>query len=259
MIWQDNDRKVKTRRTLVFGVGTNDADYVVTYRVNGGLATCPYYSAWIQMFRRCYDKEHHKKAPSYAGCIVSPKWHKFMDFRAWMMDQDWENNELDKDIRIPGNKIYGPESACFVSREVNSLISSGNRGEFPSGVSTDGRKNKFISRISTKGKVYALGTFASIDEAEFVYLKEKAAYMGEVAQRHPDKKVRDGLKNHVNLIERRINDLSKRGIMACKKSPKKNRPNKKELYYGAAKEIGVSFSTINRWQSNGKIFRGEME
>jgi len=39
-----------------------------------------------------------------------------------MERQDWEGKHLDKDILIPGNKIYSPDRCIFVSSLINLLI-----------------------------------------------------------------------------------------------------------------------------------------
>ena len=57
---------------------------------------------------------------------------------------------LDKDILIKGNKIYSPQTCCFVPENLNSLITKNDsiRNNLPIGVSWDKKKNKFISTCS---------------------------------------------------------------------------------------------------------------
>ena len=43
------------------------------------------------------------------------------------------NDILDKDILVYGNKIYSPETCCFISRSLNSLFLLNNK---PAAVST---------------------------------------------------------------------------------------------------------------------------
>ena len=71
--------KLETQK-LVYGVGINDADYVVrrmkTIKVNGKrkqklVWECPYYRVWKAMLQRCYSIKTQDKNPSYKGCSVS--------------------------------------------------------------------------------------------------------------------------------------------------------------------------------------------
>ena len=44
--------------------------------------------------------------------------------------------ELDKDILVKGNKIYSPDTCCFVPKEVNTVFTKrqSKRGDYPIGV-----------------------------------------------------------------------------------------------------------------------------
>lgn len=91
-------------KKTIYGVGTNDANYLV---VNKGVR-CPYYKKWSSMLERCFSKSLHKKHPTYIGCTVCNEWLLFSNFRSWMMKQEWVGMELDKDIISIGNKKYCP-------------------------------------------------------------------------------------------------------------------------------------------------------
>ena len=99
---------------LVFGVGINDADYVVQKFETIGYVdgkqerklvwACPYYRAWKNMLARCYYHKVQGNRPTYSGCIVSEEWLRFSNFRRWMANQDFEGKQLDKDLLFEGNK-----------------------------------------------------------------------------------------------------------------------------------------------------------
>jgi hypothetical protein len=63
--------------------------------------------------------------PTYAGVTLHPDWEDPQKFCDWVVAQkgwgepDWA---LDKDLLVPGNKIYGPDTCCFLPREVNTAI-----------------------------------------------------------------------------------------------------------------------------------------
>ena len=141
---------------LVCGVGINDSDYATrkfeTIVVNGKqkrklIWACPFYQTWKSMLERCYSTKYQDKYPTYKGCSVSKEWLTFSNFRAWMMTQDWQNNQLDKDLLFEGNKVYSSETCVFVSGIVNNFtIDRGaSRGEFLIGVAWHNPAEKFQS------------------------------------------------------------------------------------------------------------------
>jgi hypothetical protein len=76
------------------------------------------YDAWTSMFKRCTDSKNY---PAYRGCTVDPAWHCFQNFAKWASDSGWtEGMQIDKDLKNPGNKIYGPESCSIVDRFTNT-------------------------------------------------------------------------------------------------------------------------------------------
>lgn len=79
------------------------------------------YATWKSMLERCYDKKFQAKRPTYTGCSVVPEWHNFQTFAEWMGKQDYEGKHLDKDIKVKGNKVYGPNTCSFVSPTENSV------------------------------------------------------------------------------------------------------------------------------------------
>lgn len=88
------------------------------------------YMTWVSMFTRCYDSKYQIKQPTYIGCTVHPEWHNFQNFAKWYEENYIENFHLDKDILVPGNKIYGPDTCCFVPQVINNLfIKRNNKSE----------------------------------------------------------------------------------------------------------------------------------
>lgn len=115
-------------RSLVNGVGVNDADYDTQKEKNRKVIwRCPFYDKWITMLRRCYASEWHKKYPTYIGCSVCPEWRYFSKFRLWMELQNWKGMELDKDILVKGNRVYGPDTCCFIPSTINTLFGHGKK------------------------------------------------------------------------------------------------------------------------------------
>lgn len=175
-------------RKPVRGIGINDATYLVSYRVDGKLTTCPYYRTWVAMFTRCYGETWLQRNPTYVGCSVAPAWRKFMDFRAWMQAQKWEGMQLDKDIKVPGNKVYGPDTCLWVSAQINSLFNSGNTSKsgLPAGV-TKHWSGRFEAGVSYGGgkRIY-VGSFNSVLEAADAYVVAKAEAIKLTVDKEPD-------------------------------------------------------------------------
>lgn len=194
---------LKTRK-LVHGVGVNDADYPVnTYAVINGrhkrLWRCPIYRSWRDMLNRCYSAKWHDQFPTYTGCTVDPEWHSFMAFRAWMLSQDWEGKQLDKDILFPGNKVYGPDSCVFVSSQLNSFMIDccAARGKWPIGVCWAERAGKFIAlcRNPFTGKRGHLGYFTDPFEAHEAWRAKKHEYACRYADMQTDPRIAEALKS----------------------------------------------------------------
>lgn len=81
-------------RKPLFGFGINDADYLVTTKINGKRLTCPYYRVWANAIKRSYCEKYQDKNQSYLGCSVSKEWFKFSNFRKCMEVQDWKDKAL---------------------------------------------------------------------------------------------------------------------------------------------------------------------
>lgn len=192
---------------LVYGVGINDADYVVqktvTIRdVNGKrkrrlVWACHFHSAWNSMLQRCYSTKFQDRKPTYKGCSVSEEWKTFSNFRAWMVTQEWQGKQLDKDLLFSGNKVYSKETCVFVSKVVNTFtIDCGaSRGEWLIGVYWNKKRGKFQSQCNnpfTK-KREGLGYFTGEQEAHQAWLKRKLELATLLAAEQTDERVAKAL------------------------------------------------------------------
>lgn len=187
-------KKVK----LVEGVGVNDADYPIKKTSGGLIIRCPYYTAWANMLKRCYNLKYQEGNPAYRGCSVCTEWLTFTNFKAWMETQNWEGNSLDKDLLLAGNKVYGPEACLFVSRQVNSFLakSKASRGEYPIGVSFDKKVGRFLAQCKSlgRGKEY-LGTYETPQQAHEAWLSRKRELAKELAGQQSDHRISEALLN----------------------------------------------------------------
>lgn len=151
-------------------------------------ATEPY-SFWERFIYRCYSKWFQQKISTYMGCSVDERWHNFQVFAQWFEEnynpetmQGWQ---LDKDILVKGNKIYSPETCCFVPAEINNLFvkSNSSRGKYPIGVSFCKSKKKFVAQLKRSGGTRLIGRYNTIEEAFQAYKTAKEEYIKEVADK----------------------------------------------------------------------------
>jgi len=176
------------RRKLVYGTGVNDADYIVTPVINGKIFHCPFYVKWNSMLKRCYSEKFQNKYPTYIGCSVCDEWLIFSNFRSWMKKQNWQGNDLDKDIAISENKIYSPDTCIFVSHAINVLLtdSAAARGNNPKGVHLNKQINKYQAKCKINGKQKHLGYFNTAELASEAYAEFKSKLILSVAANQHD-------------------------------------------------------------------------
>lgn len=191
---------INSNRKLVYGIGINDAEYTVYPTINGKRTPCHFYSKWTNLLMRCYSAKCQAKQPAYIGCSVCEEWHSFTAFKSWMMKQDWEGKELDKDLIIPGNKIYSPENCLFVTKAINLLLTdhAASRGLYPQGVIWNVYHEKYQAYVCKYGKIYHLGYFSAAAEAEEAYWEEKIDHVARVAMQQSGR-VKKALINWVNM------------------------------------------------------------
>lgn len=203
-------KKSLSSRKLVFGIGINDAEYMVCPRINGKKVMCPYYKVWQSMLMRGYCKKYQEKHPTYIGCSVNKDWLIFSVFKLWMKTQEWKGMQLDKDIIRLDNKEYGPETCAFVSAAINNLLTNhaARRGKYPQGVSWYERDEKYQSQCRVGGKKKHLGYFSTINEAEIAYLKLKSVLV-ECAAKKQIESISLGLLRHAEVMKNRIKLISK--------------------------------------------------
>ena len=153
-----------------------------------------YYILWKSLLQRVLDNKYQEDRPTYKGVTMDDEWLNFQNFAAWCDTQEFFNVEdtkgkpyqLDKDILIKGNKVYSPNTCCFVPSQINSALITckARRGDNPVGVSYNKVKMKFVAHITLgDGKRKHLGCFADAITAFQVYKTAKEAYIKDVAEK----------------------------------------------------------------------------
>lgn len=160
---------------LVYGFGIND----VPIRWIGN-SKPQFYQTWCGMLARCYSPQYLDLYPTYRDCHVDPRWLNLSCFKAWMDNQKYEGMVLDKDLLVPGNRIYSPETCLFIPAWVNSLLAnlSSKRRTLPMGVGLCGKR--FKASYKSFGKVVFIGAFDNPEEAHVAYRTHR---LGEIETR----------------------------------------------------------------------------
>jgi len=192
--------KLNYREKLVIGVGINDADYNVGKHVTledgkKVLIVCPFYARWRDMLSRCYSEKVQEKSPSYVGCSVAHEWLTFSKFKSWMEQQDWEGKQIDKDLLVPNNKVYGPNTCVFITPKVNTFIRDTTRGDWPIGVTYHKLAKRLFARCRDviTGENKNLGCYDTPEEAHQAWLTFKLEQAYILAAEQTDERVAKAL------------------------------------------------------------------
>lgn len=195
---------------LIYGFGINDSKQPIS-KVEGKKPNqkivwrCPFYVVWISMLQRCYDIRFAIRQPCYQGCTVCIDWKYFTNFKAWMETQDWEGKQLDKDLLVNGNKIYGPDTCVFINQAVNKFLtdSKGSRGVWPIGVYFHKGTGKFRAQCWSvdENKQKHLGLFVEAEAAHKAWLTFKLEQAKILASQQSDQRIANALiKRYENYV-----------------------------------------------------------
>lgn len=100
------------------GKSLNDSTYNTRYyhQFEDGsraMVRCP--------IKTMFDHMHNRSR--YGKSIVCDEWSSFMNFRSWvLMQPNWSEYELDKDLIGKGCKIYSPEYAKMIPSRLNKQL-----------------------------------------------------------------------------------------------------------------------------------------
>jgi len=174
-----NTGNVRKRPKLVCGVGKNDYEGNIKYNK----VKIQSYHTWEQMLKRCYGTKFKEKNQTYKDCCVCEEWLSFSNFKEWFDENYIEGYALDKDILVKGNKLYSPQTCCFVPIEINSLLTKTQklRGDCPIGVHFRKDNQKYFAYTSKKGERVNIGCFDNAVDAFNAYKAKKEEIIKEIA------------------------------------------------------------------------------
>lgn len=179
-------------KSLKYGVGIVPYDYKANDKETGWY--CPYMRRWNSVLQRCFGESMAESRPTYSNVSMTKEWYDFLTFKEWMMSQDWDGNDLDKDVLsvLTGVKEYSPENCAFISRELNSFFTlrHNHRGLYPLGVTycKRGLKN-YVARLNRPEGRNSLGCYTTPEEAHKAWQLAKWKYGQELLQEQTDPRV----------------------------------------------------------------------
>jgi len=197
-----------SRRSLVYGVGINDSIHNAQINKNNKIIwRCPFYGRWENMLRRCYSSRYHKTKPSYIGCSVCPEWLYFSKFCLWMQSQKWEGMALDKDLLVKGNKVYGPDTCCFIPGAINSIFSHGCNKKKLHECVTLNLSGTYTVRVKIRPNKEYWKTLPTLKEAQIHALEKKieAVEYGIISYPELDIKAIVALNREIKEMQEQIN------------------------------------------------------
>ena len=111
------------------------------------------YELWSAIFKRCYSEVALKTHPSYRGCEIHPTWYSFPQFCAdlpqlqnyTLWEQGGKEYQLDKDIKVKGNKIYSKDTCMFVTKTENIIQRNLTGKTFVGTRLSDGYTEEFVN------------------------------------------------------------------------------------------------------------------
>jgi len=145
----------------------------------------PWIEVYSNLLKRCNGDS--EKYPTYVECKICDEWLNNKEkFYKWYQDNIYdceENIQLDKDIKIKGNKLYSPNTCLLVPLSINSLFKVYNGKT--KGVNKNG--NRYRVYLNKFSKYTYFGSYSTEQEAYNVYLREKEKYIHEVGEKWKNK------------------------------------------------------------------------
>lgn len=169
------------RKETVYGAGINDyVGYISTHGV-----PLKAYKIWVRVLERCHDTKYKTKNPSYNDVTICDEWIKFSNFKDWFVKNYKEGYEIDKDILVQGNKVYSPDTCCFVPRRINTLLLNKQRTNTSGviGVAKD-RNGSYSASVNMSGIRKHVGYYKTIEEAAAAYVRAKSEYATKVVNEY---------------------------------------------------------------------------
>jgi hypothetical protein len=175
--------------TTVYGIGCI-GNTMSSYRdENNKTKVKISYSTWHDMLRRCYVD---KKSITYFNITtVCSEWFCFETYEKWFDSNEIKGYQVDKDLTVLGNKLYSPDTCCFIPNRINVLISKKDNknhvyNHLTTGVSFHKRDQVYTSQCYDEDRLVHLGYHDTEKEAFYAYKAYKEPLIKRVAKEYYD-------------------------------------------------------------------------
>lgn len=163
---------------------------------------------WENMQTRACNKSFHARQQTYADVSVCTEWLDFQNFARWfdaqlMARRYVDGWHLDKDVLSVGDKIYSPETCCFLPQQLNNIVvnTTAKRGEFPLGVSFNACVGRYDAHVvAWDGSTLARAMFDCPYAAHEFYKVNKEAYVRGIVDRFKDNLAEDVYQFFKNYV-----------------------------------------------------------
>lgn len=140
---------------------------------------------WGGMVNRALSKNFKLKYPTYENVTICEEWLLFSNFANWAFAEYRQGLTIDKDILALSNKIYSPETCCFVPHYINiAAVSRSKAGELPVGVYKYMSGGKLLYKQNCRdfksGKTYQKGCYTTHQEAHQAWQEGKIKYLNDM-------------------------------------------------------------------------------
>ena len=135
---------------------------------------------------RCTPGSYQQRThPTYIGCKNGfPSFNAFVE---WHREQPGYclGHEIDKDLLVKGNKVYGLDTCCLIPREINMMVQGPHRSNtgMPVGVYFDKVRGNYQAQCGGSNK---LGRHPTAESAFAAYKVYKEAKLKELAEKWKD-------------------------------------------------------------------------
>ena len=147
------------------------------------------YKVWSHIIDRCSDfNKINKKRPHYLDVTICKEWLTYDNFKKWFENPEngyREGYQIDKDILVNNNKIYSPETCCFVPQEINLIVRKEYKNNKYTGVIKNG--SCYLSVISFRGTRYIIGKYKNKQDAFIAYKNAKTNLVHNIAKEYFDR------------------------------------------------------------------------
>lgn len=171
IVYKENDWYANKWKKSTFGVGYLGCNDPLSNEENSA------YRKWANMMQRCYSDK-----PYYNNCSVDIEWLNFSNYREWHKKNSMGNRkvDLDKDVLVPGNTVYGTETCTLIPHFTNTIFES--RG-LETNIVLNNDTGKYDVTMSILGAKKDVGTFDTHEEAQKGYIEYKQNYIRDFAEK----------------------------------------------------------------------------